>query len=345
LRSFHFILSFIIVFFTVFAAACAGNNLPPASSGPTESNAIVTLTPVVTTEASSTVQPTPIHPANTPLPATAIDSGPTCTEIGQTWTSPVDGVTLVCVPAGEFLMGAADNDPLAEDHEKPQHRVYLDAFWIDRTEVTNANFAKCMADGACRPKVYELSAKTYTPYAIHPDYQDYPAFLYEADVAAAYCKWARRRLPTEAEWEKAARGTDARLYPWGNDLDCTKASYYSCGDTPKRDDPTAPQCGNSAHCRTTRVDDYLAGASPYGVLNMAGNVWEWVADWYSPDYYASSPTSNPTGPDKGEFKVRRGGGSKSLSQDLRVTTRASGSPQHYFDDQMGFRCAASVSGP
>ncbi len=190
---------------------------------------------------------------------------------------------------------------------------------------------------------YELSATTYTPYAIHPDYQDYPALLYEADVAAAYCRWPRRRLPTEAEWEKAARGTDGRYYPWGNELDCTKASYYDCDTT--SNNVTAPRCGNSAHCRTTRVDDYLAGASPYGVLNMAGNVWEWVADWYSPEYYSNSPTNNPTGPDAGEYNVRRGGGTKSLPQDLRVTSRASGSPQHYFDDQMVFRCAVSVFTP
>jgi formylglycine-generating enzyme required for sulfatase activity len=329
LRPFHFALCTIVVLFPMFAAACAGSNLPPVAVEPTESS----------------VQAPPTHPANTPLPATTIEPGPTCTEIGQTWTSPADGVILVCVPAGEFLMGAADNDPLAQDHEKPQHRVYLNAFWIDRTEVTNANFAKCMAAGACRPKVYERSAMTYTPYAIHPEYQDYPAFLYEADVADAYCRWARRRLPTEAEWEKAARGTDGRSYPWGNKLDCTKASYYACDNTPKTSTLAAPKCPNSARCQTTRVDDYLAGASPYGALNMVGNVWEWVADWYSPVYYAHSPTTNPTGPDAGEFKVRRGGGAKSLPQDLRVTSRASGSPQHYFDDQMGFRCAASVFTP
>jgi formylglycine-generating enzyme required for sulfatase activity len=179
------ILSIIIVLFTVFSAACSRNTPAPAAAAPTESRAIapitlaspVSITPVVTAEVSPAVHTTPIRPANTPLPAATIDRGPACTEIGQTWTSPVDGVTLVCVPAGTFLMGAAANDPLAQDHEKPQHRVYLDAFWIDRTEVTNANFAKCLAAGVCRPKVYELSAKTYTPYAIHPDYQNFPALL------------------------------------------------------------------------------------------------------------------------------------------------------------------------
>jgi formylglycine-generating enzyme required for sulfatase activity len=242
-------------------------------------------------------------------------------------------------------MGAAADDPQAHDNEKPQHEVFLDAFWMDRTEVTNVNFAKCIADGACRPEVYELSAKTYTPYAVHPDYLDFPALLHEADVAAAYCQWAGRRLPTEAEWEKAAHGTEVRRYPWGNDLDCSKANYYECTPTPQTDDPNGPRCGYSGRCRTVRVDDYLAGASPYGVLNLAGNVWEWVADWYAPDYYATSPTSNPTGPDEGDFKVLRGGGSKSLPRDLRVTTRVSGEPQHYFDGQIGFRCAVSVVRP
>jgi formylglycine-generating enzyme required for sulfatase activity len=118
---------------------------------------------------------------------TASDSGsrpPPCTAIGQTWISLKDGVTLVCVPAGEFLMGATEADPLARDDEKSQHRVYLDAYWIDRTEVSNSDFAKCLDAGVCRPKVYETTAKTFTPYAIHPDYQDHPAFLYETEAAA-----------------------------------------------------------------------------------------------------------------------------------------------------------------
>jgi formylglycine-generating enzyme required for sulfatase activity len=255
-------------------------------------------------------------------------------------------MVLVCVPAGGFLMGAAETDSQANDDEKPQHWVYLDAFWIDRTEVTNASFAKCIEEGACRPEVYEVSALTYTPYAVHPNYQDFPALLHEAEVAAAYCQWAGRRLPTEAEWEKAAGGTDERTYPWGNEeLDCTRASYLGCENTRKPYDPTGPRCGYSSFCRTTRVDDYLTGASPYGALNMVGNVWEWVADWYAPAYYANSPTRNPSGPDEGDFKVLRGGGTKSLGSDLRVTSRASGKAHHYFDGQIGFRCAVSAVTP
>lgn len=330
--------------FTVFVAACRENNLPPIPAEPTPASVLGTMAPALPIFTPPTVTPE-LSSANTRLPTVIDETGPSCTAIGQTWTSPLDEMTLVCIPAGEFLMGATANDPAALDNEKPQHQVYLDTFWIDRTEVTNANFARCMADGACRPEVYELSAKTYTPYAVHPDYQDFPVLLHEADVAAAYCEWVGRRLPTEAEWEKAAHGIEVRSYPWGNELDCTKANYYECNKTPKVDDVTGPRCGYSGRCRTVRVDDYSAGASPYGVLNMAGNVWEWVADWYAPDYYAASPSRNPTGPAEGDFKVLRGGGSKSISRDLRVTSRVSGEPQHYFDGQIGFRCAVSVLTP
>jgi eukaryotic-like serine/threonine-protein kinase len=270
---------------------------------------------------------------------------PACTRVGQTWTSPIDGATLVCVPAGEFLMGAASDDVLAREDEKPQHRVYLDAYWIDRTEVTNADFAQCMAAGACRPKVYDTETKTYVAYAVHPDYQDYPALVYEDDDPAAYCRWAGRRLPTEAEWEKAARGTDGRRYPWGDEINCSQATYADC--TMNSDQPTdsrnGPGCGYSAFCHTTSVNALPAGASFYGALNMAGNVWEWVADWYAADYYAVSPTHNPIGPDSGEYRVRRGGGNKRGEQDLRVTARAGGSVSHFFDGQIGFRCALSMA--
>jgi eukaryotic-like serine/threonine-protein kinase len=273
------------------------------------------------------------------------DHVPACTTIGQTWTSPVDGTTLVCVPAGEFSMGAANDDPLAHADEKPQHQVYLDAYWIDRTEVTNASFAKCLAAGTCRPKVYDTETKTYVAYAVHPDYQNYPAFLYEDEAAAAYCQWAGRRLPTEAEWEKAARGTDERLFPWGDEIDCSHAAYLDCSMNAAQSTDTrnGPGCGYSAFCHTTPVTAHPTGASPYGALNMAGNVWEWVADWYAADYYAVSPTHNPTGPARGEYRVRRGGGNKSAEQDVRVTARAGGSVSHFFDGQIGFRCALSVA--
>lgn len=293
------------------------------------------------TRASPPSQPM-ATPAVSPSPQAGGGGPPACTEIGQQWLAPVDGATLLCVPAGEFLMGAADDDAEAGDaeagdDEKPQHSVYLAAFWIDRTEVSNANFSQCMADGACRPQVYGAE------YADHPAYGAYPALLYEVEDALAYCAWAGRRLPTEAEWEKAARGTDGRLFPWGDTLDCSKANYYDCKEAIAQVNGAnpLPPCGYRGACQTTPVDAYLSGASPYGVLNMAGNVWEWVSDWYAPGYYAHSPASDPAGPGSGDFKVRRGGGSTSLARDLGVTVRASGQPHHYFDGQMGFRCAAS----
>ena len=247
------------------------------------------------------------------LPTTTAGAPAECTAVGETWVSPVDGVTLVCVPAGRFLMGAAADDPLAKDSEKPQHAVDLHAYWIDRTEVTNLDFGKCLAAGACHPKQYQTSAESYIPYSVHPDTQNYPALIYESEPAAEYCQWVGRRLPSEAEWEKAARGTDARLYPWGSDpLDCDLANDYACGSTTSN----APRCGNSEHCKTNPVDSHPSGASPYGALNMSGNVWEWVADWYQADYYSHSPADNPTGPANGGFQVIRGGGATSISQDL-----------------------------
>lgn len=266
---------------------------------------------------------------------------PACRYAGQVWTSPVDGAELVCVPRGSFIMGAAEDDRLAGDDEKPQHTVFLHSFWIDRTEVTNSRFAACLAAGACHPKMYETTAYTYVPYSIHPDYQNHPALIYYEEDADEYCRWAGRRLPTGAEWEKAARGPDGRLFPWGDTLDCDHADYYICNHVPEYD-PRGPRCGYSSYCRTAPVDDYLKGASPYGVLNMAGNVWEWVSDFYDPGYYALSPANDPRGPENGEYHVRRGGGATSLAADLRVTTRASGKGEHYYDGQMGFRCAVDA---
>lgn len=193
------------------------------------------------------------------------------------------------VPAGEFLMGSASSDSAAASDEKPQHKVYLDAYLIDRTPVTNAMYAKCVAAGACRPPWGSGSAERSQYYG-DPRYADYPVIYVSWEDAQAYCKWAGGRLPTEAEWEKAARGTDGRLYPWGNEP------------------PDAQRCNFNEKSRdTTPVGAYPAGASPYGVLDMAGNVWEWMADWYDEKYYASAPMRNPQGPSSGKLRVMRGG--------------------------------------
>lgn len=296
-----FSLHFAVIMIWIFLTACA---------------------PAQTAEAPSASS---VTPAPTPTP-TVSTQPPPCTDIGQTWTSPIDEATLVCVPAGEFLMGADDDDEQALDREKPQHKVYLDAFWIDQTEVSNRQYAQCQAEGGC---VRDLnsgdSSFTRTDYLGNPAYDTYPALIFVSSDAVEYCEWAGRRLPTEAEWEKAARGSDGRTYAWGNEaLNCNYVNHGDCAED------------------TTAGDSHPAAASPYGALHMTGNVWEWVNDWYDPDYYLDSPLENPQGPENGEYRIRRGGGWRSLSAHLRVTNRASGAPKHYFDGQMGFRCAMNA---
>jgi formylglycine-generating enzyme required for sulfatase activity len=208
---------------------------------------------------------------------------PNVTNLFSTWLSktptPSAPPGMVYIPAGEFIMGSDEGD----SDERPVHTVYLDAFHIDRTEVANAQYQACVEAGAC-------DAPSNTTYYDNSNYAQHPVVHVSWDDADAYCRWAGKRLPTEAEWEKAARGTDGRRYPWGNsEPDCNKANYNDCVGL------------------TTEVGSYPAGASLYGVLDMAGNVWEWVADWYDPGYYSQSPTRNPPGPDSGELRVLRGG--------------------------------------
>jgi formylglycine-generating enzyme required for sulfatase activity len=218
---------------------------------------------------------------------------------------------MVSVPAGDFTMGCGATDTQCRDDEKPPHLVTLGAFEIDRTEVTQDQYAACVAAKACEaPTCTWDCSKT-----------DYPVGCVDWAKAKAYCAWASKRLPTEAEWEKAARGTDGRLYPWGNDIpDCTHVNMASCG----------------AHADP--VGSLPAGASPYGALDMAGNAVEMVADWYDMGFYAVSPKDNPTGPATGTRYVGRGGGYKSDP----VWQRASSRDWYDLSDAsepLGFRCA------
>ncbi len=230
--------------------------------------------------------------------------------------SPVDGATYLYVPAGEFLMGSPDG--VGDDDEHPQHSVYLDAFWIMQTEVTNAQYAKCVAAGACGAP--DNSRWQDAAYA------DHPVTAVDWNQASAYARWAGGRLPTEAEWEKAARGTDGRTYPWGNEAPA--ASLANC-------------CAFVND--TTPVGSYPAGASPYGALDMAGNVWEWTADWYDSGYYSQSPAQNPTGPANGNSRVVRGGGYWHVADDVRVASRARYDPAYRFWGS-GFRVVSSSPG-
>lgn len=220
------------------------------------------------------------------------------------------------IPAGEFLMGTdPEKDGSASPYEFPEHTVYLDAYRIMRSEVTNQQYNQCVRSGACPvPGNDEYSSS---------ERAQYPVTDVSWSNATGFCQWAGGRLPTEAEWEKAARGEDGRIYPWGDTLpDRTLANFDFCvGDT-------------------VPVGSYPLGASPYGLYDMAGNVYEWVNDWFDSSYFNISPLSNPPGPDTGIYRGVRGGSWSGLSY-LR-TARRGGSYPATRNHDIGFRCAADT---
>ncbi len=237
----------------------------------------------------------------------------------QSW--PIDHIPRVFIPAGQFEMGNS-----YDKNVMPAHVVELRSYWIDRTEVTNAQYGQCVTEGVCQQPV-RLSSYTRPEYFGNPEYNDYPVIYVTWDDADTFCRWAGARLPTEAEWERAARGSDGRIYPWGNEW--PQASLvnfnFSIGDT-------------------SPANDDASGASPYGVLNMAGNVAEWAADWFQGDYYSQSPLSNPMGPGATGSHVVRGGSwldnPNAVRADLRV-----GYPSESAFVNLGFRCAESTWAP
>ena len=246
----------------------------------------------------------------------------------QTITTPKDEAVMVYVPAGEFLMGTSDADieyykqifPLRRitrfDNERPQRTVFVDAFYIDKYEVTNKQYKQFLAETGYEPKHY-LDRLPYNA-------PNLPAVVLEWEDAVAYTVWAGKRLPTEAEWEKAARGTDGRIWPWGNEWDGTKLSG---------NDGTGLKDG---YKETAPVGQFPQGASPYGAHDMAGNLWEWVSDWYDPNYYQTSPPHiNPKGPDTGDGHVLKGGGWAENLDFTRCASRLGGEPGSLL---RGFRC-------
>lgn len=284
----------------------------------------------------STSTPVPATQTETAAPSPTETSLPTVTATPDTIrVSPNDGMTQILIPAGTFFMGGMD--VYRENDEQPAHEVTLASFWMDQVEVTNSMYELCARAGACRlPK--EFRSDNREEYFNTALFRDYPVVHVTWYDANAYCQWAGRRLPTEAEWERAARGDDKRNYPWGDESpnEYNSNSLNVVGDT-------------------TRVGSYPEGASPFGVLDMAGNVWEWVADYYQPAYYAKSPLDNPQGPTREEarsdLRVIRGGSFQEDGVFLRLANRsflegpnplADPKNEAYYgksSNRIGFRCA------
>jgi len=257
-----------------------------------------------------------VKPTTVPIPSTTTQE----LVIGSTQVSPKDGMVMVFVPAGDFVMGSPEGEGNSDEY--PQHMVTLDAYWIDQSEVTNGKYAQCVADGACtNPSVNSSSIRD--SYYGNETYDNYPVIYVHWSDAKDYCSWAGRRLPTEAEWEKAARGSEGQIYPWGDESPSPSLSNFDniIGDT-------------------SEVGSFPAGVSPYGAFDMAGNVFEMVADWYDANYYGISPSSNPMGADAEGAKVVRSGSWSYSALDIRITKRNWVSPRSSFV-VIGFRCALS----
>jgi formylglycine-generating enzyme required for sulfatase activity len=274
------------------------------------------VTPIVL----ATPTPKPPPPTPTPMPPTPTKEATTsaagvaaATPATPEPTTPPVSDVVVEIPAGPFTMGSDKGDP----EDAPAHQVDLPAFEIDKFEVTNADFG-----------VF-VQATNYQTYAEQKGYQtwkdqagagkeNHPVVMVTWDDAAAFCQWVGKRLPTEAEWEKAARGQDGRTFPWGNDWDPAKANVKETGLR-----------------GTAAVGSFGAGASPYGVEDMAGNVWEWTADWYQP--YPKNTTPDDYYGEK--FRVTRGGGWFDEEAQVRSFNRNAADPAKTANDDLGFRCA------
>ena len=288
-------------------------------------------TPVQPTSTPVVAEPTqtPLPPTNTAAITPTSTVTLTMTPSGPRPEITSRGAVMVLVPAGPFQMGAVERDFYAEKHENPNHRVELDAYYIDMYEVTNALYQACEKAGACKRPIQTDSLTHFRYYGV-PDYAHHPVVYVNWNMADAYCTWRGARLPTEAEWEKAARGPDPRRYPWGDaEPVCQVVNYKGPGS-----------CDHDILEVGSRPD----GKSPYGVYDMAGNVWEWVNDKYSEAYYSISPMNNPPGPTSGLGRVVRGGSWNSTKDDIRTSKRRSFPPITNTYD-LGFRCAQDLPSP
>lgn len=305
------------------------NTPTPTATGEPAATPTGTVEPTATSTTGSTATPTATatdEPAATST-GTVEPTATSTTEPTSTPTAtlePPPPVETVVIPAGSFQMGCdATHDTCLPD-EEPLHTVTLDAYSIDKYEVSNAHYYVCMSAGVCTAPA-SINSLTRAPYFGPQEYATYPVIYVSWHQASTYCEWLGKRLPSEAEWEKAARGDgDTRIYPWGD-------ATPTCGTA-----NFEPSCVGD----TAAVGSYATGASPYSAMDMSGNVSEWVNDWYDEDYYATSPADNPTGPASGELRVLRGGGWHFFEDFVRVANRFKDNPGNT-ELATGFRCATS----
>jgi formylglycine-generating enzyme required for sulfatase activity len=248
-------------------------------------------------------------------PATEVSGPPEAESASEEEPVPDD---MVVIPAGPFVRGTMSGG----FDEQPQRTIYLDTFSMDRHEVTNHQYQQfALATGhrkAGPPSRYAKSISRMRG-------TNQPIVYVSWDDAVAYCRWKGKRLPTEAEWEKAMRGSDDRLWPWGNQQKPDGANWARVQD---------------GYEVTARVGTFQTDKSPYGVMDGAGNVMEWVADWYQEAYYKESPDQNPLSPEYGTYRVMRGGAYTTTGADIRITSRSKMVPD-FRDETIGFRCAIS----
>lgn len=264
---------------------------------------VVTATDSPATEAPQTMPTQPLAPVSL--------GGP---QSGETlkW---IDGSTLIYIPAGDFSMGYGGDAPV--------HTVMLDAYWVQQTKVTNRMYDQCVKAGICTPPNQELGGPVFT----NPSFASHPVVGVTWDQAQSYCGWIQGSLPTEAQWEKSARGLNGNSYPWGNsEPSCDLLNYANC------------------YGRTTNVNTYPEAASAFGVLDMAGNVFEWVNDWYDASYYTQSPAANPTGPLSGQYRGVRGSSFETGEEQVASAIRRFNEPTDSGRD-IGFRCVVANPQP
>ncbi|MDR3574115.1 MAG: SUMF1/EgtB/PvdO family nonheme iron enzyme [Anaerolineaceae bacterium] len=276
-------------------------------------NEVVNAMFATQTALAPTITPTP-RPTNTPAPT---HTPTAAASPGATEVSPPDGMTIVYIPPGQFLMGTSSNSQVVKAEEQPQRSIFMDGYWIDKVPVTNGMYHKCLNAGKCNGLV---TSTNYYEIFTNPNFTNHPVVYVNWNDAMKYCAWVGGSLPTEAQWEKAARGTDGRIYPWGNNPPTSKLANY-----------------NGYAGMTTIVGSYPDGASPYGLLDMAGNVREWIKDWYSDYYLHDATASDPAGPPKGINHTLKGGGWRDPPIYLRSASRL----QHIANspgEDRGFRC-------